>query len=842
MLRASLRSVFAHKLRLSLSAASIMLGVAFVVGTLIYTDTLNKTFQDLFAQTTSDVVLSPSAPVESQTAGAVRVLPASVLATVEAVPGVQAAGGRVLVDGVTVVGPDGKGIGTTGAPHFGANWTANPDLTSFRLVSGAGPTRSGQIAIDSVSADKTGYQVGDTVKIVTPEGVRNETLVGIFRFGNSGNLAGATITAFDQTSAQHLLLNGKDAYTSISVSADPGVSQTELARRVRDAVPSDISVQTGQQAADKAAQEINNALKFVNIFLLVFAGIALFVGTFIIVNTFSMLVGQRTRELALLRAVGATRRQVTRSVLTEALLVGAVGAVLGIVLGIGVAIALQGLFKAIGVDIPSGGLSIEPRTVIIGLLLGVVVTVLSALGPALRASRVPPVAALRDDVAMPARSLRVRTVLGLLATLAGISLMVLGIAREAGQGAALVGLATVITLVGVILLSPVIARPVISVLGWLYPRVFGTVGRLARDNAQRQPRRTAATASALMIGLALVSALTIVAASANASVSDAINRVIGADFLIVSQSQTPFPSTVATAAAAVPGVADVSAVQQVPATIDGSSTSLTAVDPATVGQMVNLTWDSGSLASLQPGTVMLDKTSATKQHLTIGDHVTVRLPTGTQQLTLTALYNGNAGIQGYVVNSATLRDAGMTIGDAIVYVKTSPGADLTEVQHQLETTLHSYPMVQVQNQTQFKQSVEGNVNQLLAVMVLLLSLAIIIAVLGIVNTLVLSVVERTREIGLLRAVGALRKQVRRMVVLESIVIAVFGAVLGLALGIGFAAALQRTLTTQGITILQIPWVTMVIFVVLAAIVGAVAAAWPAFRAGRLDVLHAVTTE
>jgi len=471
------------------------------------------------------------------------------------------------------------------------------------------------------------------------------------------------------------------------------------------------------------------------------------------------------------------------------------------------------------------------------------VTLLAALVPAVRASRIPPVAALRDDVALQPRSLHLRGWAGAVLLVVGILLMVAGVRSGGGQGAGLVGLGTLVTLVGAIVMSPVVAGPVVSVLGAVYPAVFGTVGRLALDNAKRQPRRTAATASALMIGLALVSALTIFATSTSASVNQAINRVIGAEFIVVNQAQRAFPSTVAKDAAQVPGIESVSAIQQVPAKVNGDGTLLTGIDPATIGPMVTLTFVEGSLSDLTPGTIALDSTSAKDQGLSLGSEVVVVLPTGqTDQLRLSGVYDGTAGIQGFVTSSATLADAGLAIGDAVVYAKAAPGADLAVVQSDLEDALRSYPTVTVQSQAQFKESFQSNVNQLLAVMVLLLSLAIFIAVLGIVNTLVLSVIERTREIGLLRAVGAMRKQVRRMVVLESVVIAVFGAVLGLVLGVGFAVALQRTLADQGIDVLEVPWVTLAVFVVLAAVVGALAALWPAFRAGRLDVLRAVTTE
>jgi putative ABC transport system permease protein len=425
----------------------------------------------------------------------------------------------------------------------------------------------------------------------------------------------------------------------------------------------------------------------------------------------------------------------------------------------------------------------------------------------------------------------------------GLLAMTVGATTGSGQGALLVGLGTIVTLVGAAVLSPLIAGPVISVLGALYPRLFGTVGRLALDNAHRQPRRTAATASALMIGLALVSALTIFATSTSASVNQAIDKVVGAEFIVTNQAQRPFPATVGDDAAAVPGVSSVSAVQQLPAQVDGDSTFLTGIDPQTLQGAFTLTFTEGGWDSIATGTFALDDQAVADQKLALGDQVTFTLPGGeSQKLTLSAVYDGAAGLTGYVVSSDTLRAAGLTLGDSVLYVSVDDGADAAVVQQDLEKALSAYPTVDVQSQAQFKESIQSNVNQLLAVMVLLLSLAILIAVLGIVNTLVLSVIERTREIGLLRAVGALRQQVRRMVVLEAVVIAAFGAVLGLVLGIGFAVALQRTLVEQGITILSIPWTTMVIFFVLAALVGALAALWPAFRAGRLDVLQAVTTE
>jgi putative ABC transport system permease protein len=844
MLRTAWRSLLHHSFRLALSALAIVLGVGFVVGTLIFTDTLNNTFTNLFQDTTSDVVVSPAQTMgDSQQIGSVATLPASTLEAVSAVDGVAKAAGVVLADGITIIGSDGAVLGTQGAPHLGTNWVDDPGLTPFRLTDGVGPTAADEVALDSVSAEKGGYAVGDAVRLVGTDGPFSATLAGIFRYGTSGNLAGATIAAFDTAQAQTALLGGADAYTSIDVVAAPGVSQDALASWVRAAVGTDVTVKTGQQAADEAASAVSEGLAFINVFLLVFAGIALFVGTFIILNTFSMLVAQRSRELALLRAVGATRGQVTRALVIESALVGLVGAVLGIVLGVAVAFGLQALFGAIGAEIPNDGLVVAPRTVLVGLVVGVVATVLAALAPALRASRIAPMAALRDDASLPSRSLRVRAIAGAVLLALGVAGMVAGALEGGGSGSSLVGLGVLAALVGAIVVSPAIARPLVRTLGFAFPRIFGTVGRLALENAERQPRRTAATASALMIGLALVSALTIFAASAKASITTVINQVIGAEFIVSNASpRSPIAPTTAGQLAAVPGVAAVSPVAAIPAQIDGAVTAVVAIDPATFGQMVSITTDAGSLADLGTDGVAVDTETAQSQGLALGDVVPVTFVDGAHDYRITAIYSSAGEFSGYVVSRDSVDALGMSPSDRLIYVKAQDGADLDQVQAGLQAAVAADPTVQVQSQTQFAEEITSNVDQVLLIMVMLLSLAVFIAVLGIVNTLVLSVAERTRELGMLRAVGALRRQIRTMIVLEALVIAVFGAVVGLVLGVGFAVALQRTLVDQGITVLEIPWVGLVLFLVVAGLVGVLAALWPAFRAGRLNVLRAIATE
>ncbi len=848
MLRSAWRSLLHHKLRLVLSGVAIVLGVGFVVGTLIFTDTLNSTFTNLFSATTSDVVVTPNEdPAASGSGRASRngpplTLPADLLAQVQGVDGVAKAGGQVLADGVSIVGTDGTVLGTTGAPTFGSNWDDDQDLTPFRLTEGRGPAASGEVALDSVSAEKSGYVLGDSVSLVSPDGAMTATLVGVFRYGSSGNLAGATIAAFDTASAQQLLLGGRDEYTEIDAVASEGVSQEVLAAAVRAVIGDAATVRTGQEAADQAAADIASGLAFIDIFLLVFAGIALFVGSFIILNTFSMLVAQRSRELALLRALGATRGQIVRSLIAESFGVGLVGAVLGLGVGVAVAFGLQSLFAAIGAEIPTGGLVLLPRTIIVGLLIGVLVTVIAALAPALRASRIPPMAALRDDVAIPMRSLRLRAIAGGILLVLGLGAMTAGAMVGGGAGSQYVGVGVVAALIGAIVLSPAIAGPLVRILGFAFPRMFGTVGSLAVQNAERQPRRTAATASALMIGLALVSALTIFASSAKTSITQVIDRVVGADFLISSQTQRPFPDQVTATVATVPGVAAVSPVKIVPAEVEGQGAAVVGVDSSTFGEMVTLTFTSGSLAGLGTGGMLVDTATATGAGVGIGDPVTVRVTTGTADFTVTGLYDPAGAYSGYVVDAAALAEAGVETGASFLYVKAEPDADPTQLQEAMTAALVDYPTVQVLSQVQFREQITSSVDQLLLVMVMLLSLAILIAVLGIVNTLVLSVVERTREIGMLRAVGALRRQIRTMVVLEALVIAVYGAVIGLVLGVWFAVALQRTLIDQGIEVLDIPWLGLLLFLVLAGAVGVLAALWPAFRAGRLNVLEAISTE
>lgn len=841
MLRATLRSLAAHKLRLLLSGVAVVLGVAFVAGTLVFTDTLQRTFDQLFTQTDTDVVVTPKQAFDdtSGLGGVTATLPADLVPTVRAVDGMAKAEGFVFATGVTIIGSDGEPVGVMGAPAFGSNWSQDPDLSPYRLTEGRGPTSDGEVAIDSQSADTGDLAVGDEVTLITSGPRVTATLVGIFRYGTSGNLAGASIAAFSTPVAQRLLLP-EPGFTSIEGMAEPGVTQEQLALRVSAAVPAGVKVQTGAEVADEQAAAVSEGLQFINIFLLVFAFVALFVGTFLILNTFSMLVAQRTRELALLRAVGATRGQVTRSVLGEAAIVGLLGGLTGLGVGILLAVVLQRLFALIGFDLPSEGLVVAPRTVVVAVLLGLVVTVVAAYLPARRASQTPPVAAMRTDVSLPARSLRRRAVAGLALFAAGVVALAASPAASGQQAAALVGLGALLCLVGAIVFGPVAARPAVRTIGAVFRR--STTGRIAVQNAGRNPRRTATTAVALMIGLTLVTAFGVLGASTTASTDAVIDDVVRTDYLVSSRTFQPFSPEVAAAVSAVEGVGVVSSVRIAPALVEGDQTIVAGVDPATITDVLALSLSKGSLSELDGGGLLVDDQQATALGYRIGQQVPVVFQTGPTTLRVVGVYAQTGGFSGYVVSQRTLEQAGVPVLDQALYVQAAPGTDAAGLRPALEAAIAPFPVVQLQDQTEFKAEIRQQVNQLLTLIYALLGLAVLIAVLGIINTLVLSVVERTREIGLLRAVGTTRRQLRSMIRVESVVIAVFGAGLGIVLGLGFGVALQRAIAEQGIRVLSIPWGLLAAFVLVSGIVGVLAALWPARRAARLDVLQAVTTE
>ena len=847
MLHASWKSLLGRKLRLFMSAFAIVLGVSFVSGSLIFTDTLGKAF-DGIVDTVGDVVVRPEAvsgdieqPPSSKT------VPGSLVRELAATPGAARADGNVGDPTTFVVSKEGKLIGGQGAPGLGLNHNDAPTASGEQpasITTGRWPLRTGEVALDQGTAERAGYRVGDTVTLVT-SGAQPKveaTLVGIAEF-SSGGTVGASLAFFDTRTAQALYFGGRDEFTDVWVTAEEGTSQEELAAALQKKLPSGYEAVTGEAAAKESADGINEALSFISTFLLVFAGIALFVGSFLIVNTFSILVAQRSRELAMLRALGATRRQVTRSVLFEAFVVGLVGATAGLGLGFVLAVGIRALFGQFGLDLSGSPLVFEPSTALAAYAVGLAVTMVAAYLPARRAGRMAPVAAMRDDVAMPEAALHWRVIVGSVLIAGGLAACTAGAMDWVDQRAVWVGAGVFALVLGFSLTSPVIGRPVIAATGLVYRRAFGAVGLMAEQNAVRNPRRTAATASALMIGLTLVSMMSVFGASAKASIDKAIDENFVADYVVSNAIQQPFSTAVTRDVAAVPGVETVSPMRFASIDIGDGGTYSAAVDPATFGTAVPLDFVEGSLSGLTRDTVLLEEDKAAAEDLVVGSSVRATIAGKEATYRVAGIYRSMDALSlPVLVSLDAATAAGLPAQDSMVFVVREPGADPAAVQAGIDEVIADLPTVTLKDQDAFAAEQRRPVDQLLYMIYALLGLAVVIAVLGIVNTLALSVIERTREIGLLRAVGLSRRQLRTMLRLESVAIALLGAVLGVVLGLGAGWALQRALADDGIDVLAVPGTQLAVFVVTAGLVGVLAALWPGRRAARLDVLQAITTE
>jgi putative ABC transport system permease protein len=840
MRKVTLRGLLAHKLRLALTALAIVLGVTFISGTFVLTDTLNSTFSNLFTSVYSkiDFQVRGVAQFGSGESATRNPLPESVLARVESVPGVAGAYGQV--EGYAqFVARDGKPVPST-VGTIGLGWDTNPQISSLHLISGNPPTTSDDVVMDASTAKNYGFNVGQQVRILIAgsQAAQTFTITGIAQFGTADNLAGATLAAFTLPTAQRLV-GETGLFDFIDVIAKPGADKAAVQRSIARVLPSDAEVVTGQTVIDEEQTTVSQALSSLNTVLLIFALISLFVGAFTIFNTFSIIVGQRTRELALLRVVGASRGQLLRSVLGEAAIVGFVSSAVGVGLGVAAAIGLRALLGGFGTSLPSGSLTFEPRTAIVGLAVGTVVTVVSAVGPARNAVRIPPVAALTDRATDGAGSspTRRRLLSGTALAILGVLLLGLGLSKPV---VALVGVGAVCIFVGVAMLAPAVARPLSGLLGRPLAALLGTPGRLGRENSMRSPSRTAQTASALMVGLALVSAMAVFGASYSESATSSVDQAISADLLISVNGSGQLSDAVPTAAAAVPGVTATNTVYRDQFEFRSTITTLTGVTAQNLADTVILRMKSGSAAALAQGELLVDSTTATKDHLAVGDTAPIRFAyTGPTTIRIGGIYQSNALIGSYLVSAPYFLAHFRQESPAAVLVSTNgaPGVDAA-VTH----ALAPFPTVQVQTRAQFQQSEISQVNQLLGLVYALLALAVLIALIGIVNTLMLSVLERTREIGLLRAVGMRRPQVRAMIRSEAVILATFGAVIGIVIGTLMGLALVSSLRQQGITETSVPWVRLVEFLILAALLGLVAASWPARRAARLDVLAAIAAE
>ncbi|WP_131746837.1 FtsX-like permease family protein [Frankia sp. Cppng1_Ct_nod] len=845
MLHTTLRNLFARKIRLLLSALAVVVGVSFVTGTLVLTDTLNRTFDTLFANITKNVSVSVRAinAVDDGSGGNSpgRPVPASLLDSVKGVPGVRAAVGKVDGTAVFVNPRTGKVLDTGGAPGIGTSWDGGTPVSAVGIATGRAPQGS-EIVVDKGSADKANLLIGDRVTVLTKGAPAVYTLVGTFRLAGQDSVGGVTVIAFDTATAQRVLL-APGQFTSIKIAAADGLSQTELRDRVAGVLPAGVEAITGKQLADENANAVQKAIGGFSTFLLVFAGISVFVGAFIIFNTFTMLVAQRVRELALLRALGASRRQVQLSVQLEACIVGFVGATVGLVLGAALALLLRVVVTAIGVSLPGGGLVFQPRTIIVAYAVGVVITAVAAFIPARKAASVPPVAAMRETFVLPTRSLRTRGIAGGALTVIGALLLVYGLTTVTGKsGAAVVGIGAGLCFLGIATLSPLLARPVTRFIGSPLPILFGATGRLGRENAMRNPRRSASTASALMIGLALVSAFSVLGASIKQSVKETVRNSLGADFYLSGSGfGQGFSPEIARSLQGKPGIDLVTGLRSDIAEVKGKKGTLLAGDPVALPQLLALQQMNGDLGKLGNGTIIMDSDTVTAEGLVVGQQVPVVFPDGPTTLTLAGTYKKSQVAGKYLVSLSEFSRHYNSGLDMFVMVRTAPNADLSQVRKEIDSVAQAYPNVQVRDQSQFVRQQEKQVDQLLGFVYVLLALAVVIALFGIVNTLALSVIERTREIGLLRAVGMSRRQLRRMVRLEAVVIAVFGAVLGVVVGSFFGWALTLALKEQGINSFAYPVGTVIVVVIVGALLGVLAAIFPARRAARMDILRAIAT-
>ncbi|MCH0564336.1 ABC transporter permease [Streptomyces sp. MUM 2J] len=843
MFRTALRNVLAHKARLLMTVLAVMLGVAFVSGTLVFTNTLSRALQNSSAKGFDQVDVAVRARArasEGDTVGRAPELTQALLDRSAAVHGAASAIG--VVNGFTAIADkDGRLIGG-GFQSQGGNYWGTED-PRYPLVGGHAPSGKGEVLIDSETARRAGYEVGDTVRVSVDGPVLTPTVAGVFTTDDGNVAAGGSLVLFDTATAQQLF--GKTGtYDEIDVRAASGTSQDALKSALDRALPKDaVETTTGRRLADDQAEIIASSMSGLKRGLLVFAGIALFVGTFIIANTFTMLVAQRTRELALLRAVGASRRQVTRSVLVEAFVVGAVAGVTGLAAGIGIGVLLKVLMDALGANLPAGPLVVTPGTVAAALIVGVGVTVLAAWLPGRRAAKIPPVAAMSSlHAAATTRSLVLRNSVGALFSAAGVAVVLAATGMGGDSGQAPMAVGAVLLIIGVFVLTPLLSRPLIAAAAPVL-RVFGVSGRLARQNSVRNPRRTAATASALMIGLTLITGMTVMAGSLQTSVDRMASEAIRADYVVSMANGNGLSQEVGRTLSTAEGVTATSPMRNALSRIDGGTEFLTGVDGAAFGTLTDLPVDDGSF-TIGGTRVVVDDGTAEQHGWRAGSAFTLHYADGAaQRLTVAGVYRGNEMIHGILLDTATLAPhQEQAAGDMRVMVKTASGAsDATK--DRLAKALGTNPAILIQDRKDVSDDIAQMFTLMLNMLYGLLAMAVIVAVLGVINTLAMSVFERSQEIGMLRAIGLDRRGIKRMVRLESLVISLFGGVLGIGLGVFFGWAAGELLGAKMPTYeLVLPWGRMALFLLLAGVVGVLAALWPARRAARLNMLRAINAE
>ncbi|MFJ9820067.1 ABC transporter permease [Streptomyces sp. NPDC101151] len=842
MFRTALRNVLAHKARLLMTVLAVMLGVAFVSGTLVFTNTISDAYQNSSAKGFDQVDVAVRAKYqdsEGDRVGKTPELTQALLDRATKAPGAASATG--VVTGFTALADkDGKLIGG-GWQSEGGNYWGTKDAR-YPLTDGHAPRGKDEVLIDSKTAERAGYKVGDTVRMSVNGPVLTPRVSGIFTTDDGNVAAGGSLALFDTPTAQQLF-GKKGTYDEIDVKAAAGTGQSALKSALDKTLPSRlVETTTGRQLADDQARMISSSMSGLKQGLLVFAGISLFVGTFIIANTFTMLVAQRTRELALMRAVGASRRQVTRSVLIEAFVVGTVAGATGLVAGIGIGAGLRTLLGSFGASMPDGPLVITPGTVVAALAVGIVITVLAAWLPGRRAAKIPPVAAMSSVHAKATtKSLVLRNTFGALFSAAGVAVILSATSMNADTGQGLMGMGAVLLIIGVFVLTPLLSRPLIAAAAPVL-RVFGVSGKLARQNSVRNPRRTAATASALMIGLTLITGMTVMAGSLQTAIDKMASSAIRADYVVSMANRGPLSPGVAKKIAADTDVTASSPLRNAESRIDGQTEFLTGVNGSAIGKLTDLKVDDGSF-TVGGTQVVVDQDRAKSFGWKTGSQFTVHYEDGkSQKLTVAGVYEGNDMLNGIMLDNRTLTPHLSDPSDMQVMVKTADGAS-DAAKDKLEKSLGSNPAIKVQDKQDISNDIAQMFTMMLNMLYGLLGMAVIVAVLGVINTLAMSVFERSQEIGMLRAIGLDRKAVKRMVRLESLVISLFGGVLGIGLGVFFGWAAGELLGTKMPTYeLVLPWGRMAVFLLLAATVGILAALWPARRAARLNMLAAIKAE
>jgi len=844
----ALRDLASRKVRTALTAVAIVLGVMMIAGTYILTDTIDSSFDKIFTEsskgTNAVVAAKETIKVDDNSTPS---FDGSALKTVQGVDGVTAAAGGIFDGTGAIFDKSGDRLGGGGAPTF-----LSSDLPArfdpFTYVEGRKPQGPDELVLDRQTADNGKFELGDKVEVAGKAPAKKYTLVGVAKLGEVSSFGGAGVAMLTLPEAQRAT-GKRGRLDSISVAADPGVSDEQLKQRLQAALPNTVEVKTTDENIQSQRDDISSFTGFFKTILLVFSGVALLVGAFLIFNTFSITIAQRTREFAILRTLGASRRQIMISVVLESFLVGLIGSALGLLAGIGFAPAVNALFKSVGIDLPNAGTIIATRTVVVSLLVGTIVTMIAAIVPAIRATRVDPVQGLREGAMLETqKSHRLRTAIAVGLTALGVLLMALGVFGLLDPGEAFVGIGALAVFLGVALLSPRLVKPLASAYGRPVQRLAGVSGKLARENSMRNPGRTASTAAALMIGLALVSFVAIFAAGLKGSINDAFDKTIVAD-LVVGDTEgfQSMPVAAAGPLSKVDGVEVASPTRYAQDKVKGDDGYATLVDLKTVDKVMTLDWKDGDvreLSMLGPRDAVVDEKWAKKKGFGLGDSFTALTPSGKHvTYKVRGTFIDNADFNGDYIASDVNAPA-YNQGDSAqnILLKFAPGSDEKSVRPAVDKLVETqYPVAQVKNQDEFKGFISDQVGQILSVVYALLFLSVIVSLFGIVNTLALSIHERTRELGLLRAVGMSRRQVRRVVRYESVITALIGATLGGILGVIFAVVISRPLADEGFT-LSIPVPTLVILALLSMLAGVIAAIGPARRASRLDVLNALAYE